>query len=56
MIRKLPCALFFVALIPAPAAHAQETWMLLSRESGCVSVQRLVKMERLPHAPSSPEE
>lgn len=30
--------------------------MLLSREAGCVSLQLLVKMERLPHAPSSPDE
>jgi hypothetical protein len=37
-------------------ALAQETWMLLSRESGCAGLQLLVKMERLPHAPSSPDE
>jgi len=43
-------AMFFSML------HAQEAWMLLSRESGCVSVQILVKAEGLPHAPSSPEE
>ncbi len=30
--------------------------MLLSRESGCVSLQLLVKMERLPRAPTSPED
>ena len=30
--------------------------MLLSRESGCINLQMLVKMERLPQAPSSPEE
>jgi hypothetical protein len=35
---------------------AQEQWMLLSHESGCGSLRLLVKMERLPHAPSSPEE
>ena len=45
----------FAAIIAAPAALAQE-WMLLSRESGCVSLQLLVKMERLQQAPSSPDE
>ena len=43
------------ALLAAPSALAQE-WMLLSRESGCVSLQLLVKMERLAQAPSSPDE
>jgi hypothetical protein len=56
MARQFLQAMLLVTLIPAPAAHAQETWMLLSRESGCVSLQLLVKMERLPHAPSTPEE
>jgi hypothetical protein len=50
------CAGLIAALMPAAAAHAQEAWMLLSRESGCVSLQMLVRMERLPQAPSSPEE
>ena len=49
------CILVVTALSGMPAAHAQE-WMLLSRESGCVSLQLLVKMERLPQAPSSPDE
>jgi hypothetical protein len=40
----------------APAAQAQQRWMLLSRESGCESLQGLVRMERLPHGPSSPDE
>lgn len=30
--------------------------MLLSRESGCGSLQMLMKMERLPQAPSTPDE
>jgi hypothetical protein len=50
LIFAVPFAVF------SAMSHAQETWMLLSRESGCVSVQILVKAERLPHAPSSPEE
>jgi hypothetical protein len=56
MIGRLFCALCFAAMIQMSHAHAQETWMLLSRESGCVSVQILVKAERLPHAPTSPED
>jgi hypothetical protein len=56
MMCRLLCVLCFAAIVQMPHAHAQETWMLLSRESGCVSVQMLVKAERLPHAPSSPEE
>jgi hypothetical protein len=39
-----------------PVALAQDAWMLLSRESGCASLQLLVKMERLSHAPASPDE
>lgn len=39
-----------------PAAHAQGTWMLASRESGCANLQLLVRMERLERAPASPEE
>jgi hypothetical protein len=38
------------------SALAQETWMLLSRESGCVGLQLLVKAERLAHTPASPDE
>jgi hypothetical protein len=42
------CALPHVAL-------AQE-WMLVSRESGCVDLHLLVKMERLTQTPSSPDD
>lgn len=52
-LRRLFCLWSFMVAIPA---YAQDAWMLLSRESGCVSLQLLVKMERLPHAPASPEE
>jgi hypothetical protein len=38
----------------ASAAHAQ--WMLFGREAGCVSMQQLVRMERLDRAPATPEE
>lgn len=55
LIRMATCVVASMA-VPMPAALAQDAWMLLSRESGCVSLQLLVKMERLPHAPSSPEE
>ncbi|MFM9887787.1 MAG: hypothetical protein ACKVQT_32580 [Burkholderiales bacterium] len=55
-IRYLTFLLLFAVIIPAPAAHAQQEWMLLSRESGCGSLQMLMKMERLPQAPSSPDE
>lgn len=41
--------------LSAPIAQAQE-WMLLSRESGCVSLQVLVKMEKLPQTPASPDD
>jgi hypothetical protein len=53
------CLVFFLLLglgFSAPIAHGQETWMLLSRESGCGSLQMLMKMERLPQAPSTPDE
>jgi hypothetical protein len=53
MIRLLLSLWLFAASI---AAHAQNAWMLASRESGCVGLQLLVKMERLSHAPASPDE
>jgi hypothetical protein len=55
LIRMAVCIAASMA-VHLPAAQAQDAWMLLSRESGCVSLKFLVQMERLPHAPSSPEE
>ncbi len=46
------CVLFQVGL-----AQAQPLgWMLLSRESGCLDLHMLARMERLPQVPSSPDE
>lgn len=43
-------------LIVAPPAYGGDEWQLMSREDGCVGMEVLVKRERLPHPPSTPEE
>ena len=51
-------ALFYpiVVLASLPGSAQQGTWYLLSRENGCVSLEILVEMERLPRAPTSPDD
>ena len=39
-----------------PAYAQQPQWHLLSREEGCFDLEVLVRMERLPRAPVSPED
>ena len=56
MMNRLFFGLLFAACVQMPHAHAQETWMLLSRESGCVDLQILVRAERLARAPTSPDD
>lgn len=46
-------ALFLVAM---PASAQQPTWYLLPREQGCADLKILIRMERLPRAPVSPED
>ena len=55
-IRPHLCVEFVAALFAMSTVLAQEAWMLLSRESGCASLQMLVRMERLTQAPSSPDD
>ena len=40
----------------AHGAWAQEGWMLLSREDGCVDPAILARREQLPRVPASPED
>ena len=54
-LRSLGTGLALVLICAAEVAASAEDWMLLSRESGCVGLQMLANMERLPRAPSSPE-
>lgn len=55
-IRHILGIAFMAAYSYSMHVWAQDQWMLLSRESGCGSLQLLVKIKCLPHAPSSPEE
>lgn len=44
-------------LLAAVPAYTQEpSWYLLSREDGCVDLLHLVKAEKLPRTPVSPED
>jgi hypothetical protein len=44
-------------LLAAVPAYTQEpNWYLLSRDDGCVDLRLLVKAEKLPRAPVSPED
>jgi len=54
MVRFIFPLLLIVAAVPAFAQ--QPAWYLLSREDGCVDLKILVKAERLPRAPVSPED
>ena len=40
----------------AHGAWAQEGWMLLSREDGCIDPALLARREQLPRTPASPED
>lgn len=46
---------FILGMVPAAWADAP-AWQLLSREEGCVPTSAIVRSERLPHAPVSPED
>lgn len=46
---------FILGMSPAAWADAP-AWQLLSREEGCVPTSAIVRIERLPHAPVSPED
>jgi hypothetical protein len=50
------CFLFVLLAAMIAPAYAQDGWMLLSRESGCIGLDLLTKMERLAKPPASPEE
>ena len=51
-MKRLP---FLLAMTTPFLAEASD-WQLLSREEGCIPTETLVRGERLPHAPSSPED
>ncbi len=46
-----PTLLCLLALAAPHHAWGQDRWMLLSRETGCVGLDILARMERLAHAP-----
>lgn len=43
-------------LVAQPAPARQPTWYVLAREDGCIDLKVLVKPERLPRTPDSPED
>ena len=46
----------FALLVALQASAQQPTWYLLPREQGCADLKVLIRMERLPRAPVSPED
>ncbi len=48
--------LLMLLLTPLLAHAGESAWFLLSREDGCVDLRLLVKREKLPRMPASPEE
>lgn len=48
--------LLLLLLAALPAFAQPSTWYLLARDDGCVALQLLVKREKLPRVPSSPED
>lgn len=48
--------ILLVALVPPTGSAQQAAWYLLSREQGCVDLKVLVEAEKLPRAPTSPED
>lgn len=48
--------ILLILLVPPPGSAQQATWYLLSREQGCIDLTNLVEAERLPRAPTSPED
>lgn len=48
--------LLALALCACPVIAQTPEWQLMTREDGCVSLQLLVRMMRLPRSPVSPED
>lgn len=48
--------IILLSLLVSPAFGAEPEWFLLSREDGCLELELLVKREKLPKAPATPEE
>ncbi|GEM_PF-4656552 len=54
MTKHLTLLMFLLA--PFPVHAGESGWFLLSRDDGCVDLRLLVKREKLPRTPASPEE
>lgn len=48
--------IILLLIVAQPAFAQQPAWYLLSRDDGCVDLKILVKAERLPRLPVSPED
>lgn len=47
---------FLILLLPLSVRADEPAWYLMSREDGCVDLKLMVKHERLPRIPASPED
>lgn len=52
-------SLYFIillGLLVSPVFGGEPEWFLMSREDGCLGMELLVKREKLPKVPATPEE